>query len=48
VGNPVLVAGIGTGFEATLQYRIHDGHDERTRAFSCEFESGGIPKACEC
>lgn len=33
VGNPALVAGIGTGFEATLQYRIHDGHDERTGSF---------------
>ncbi|MDH4148500.1 MAG: Gmad2 immunoglobulin-like domain-containing protein, partial [Acidimicrobiia bacterium] len=28
VGNPILVAGIGTGFEATLNYRIHEGHDE--------------------
>jgi nucleoid-associated protein YgaU len=34
VGNPVLVAGIGSGFEATLQYRIHDGHDERTGHFN--------------
>jgi nucleoid-associated protein YgaU len=34
VGNPVLVSGIGTGFEATLQYRIHDGHDERTSSFN--------------
>lgn len=34
VGNPVLVAGIGTGFEATLQYRVHDGHDERTGFFN--------------
>ncbi len=34
VGNPVLVGGIGTGFEATLQYRIHDGHDERTGFFN--------------
>jgi hypothetical protein len=33
VGNPVLVAGIGTGFEATLNYRIHDGHDEVTGFF---------------
>jgi nucleoid-associated protein YgaU len=30
VGNPVFVGGIGQGFEATLNYRIHDGHDERT------------------
>jgi LysM repeat protein len=34
VGNPVLVAGIGSGFEATLQFRIHDGHDERTGHFN--------------
>src|SRR5262245_49155044 len=34
VGNPLLVAGIGTGFEAVLQYRIHDGHDERTGFFN--------------
>lgn len=34
VGNPVLVAGIGSGFEATLQYRIHDGHDERVGHFN--------------
>jgi len=30
VGNPVLVSGVGTGFEATLSYRVHDGHDEVT------------------
>lgn len=34
VGNPVLVSGIGNGFEATLQYRVHDGHDERTGHFT--------------
>lgn len=34
VGNPILVAGVGTGFEATLQYRIHDGHDERAGFFN--------------
>ena len=34
VGSPVLVGGIGTGFEAVLQYRIHDGHDERTGFFN--------------
>ncbi len=33
VGNPVLVGGIGMGFEATLQYRISEGHDEVTGAF---------------
>ena len=34
VGNPVLVAGIAQGFEATVQYRVHDGHDERTGFFN--------------
>jgi hypothetical protein len=34
VGNPVLVGGIGQGFEATLNYRVHDGHDERTGFFN--------------
>ncbi len=33
IGNPVLVGGIGQGFEATLSYRIHDGHDERSGSF---------------
>lgn len=33
VGSPVLVAGIGSGFEATLNYRIHEGHDEVTGHF---------------
>ena len=34
VGNPILIGGIGSGFEATLQYRVHDGHDERTGHFT--------------
>ena len=34
VGNPILVGGIGSGFEATLQFRVHDGHDERTGPFT--------------
>ena len=34
VGNPVLIAGIGTGFEATINYRIHEGHDEVTGAIT--------------
>lgn len=34
VGDPVLVAGIGQGFEATLQWRVHDGHDERAGFFT--------------
>jgi len=33
VGNPILVAGVGTGFEATLNYRVHEGHDEVTGFF---------------
>lgn len=37
VGNPVLISGIGTGFEATLQYRVGDGHDE----VSGHFDVGG-------
>lgn len=34
VGDPVLIAGIGSGFEATLNWRVHDGHDERTGFFN--------------
>jgi len=34
VGNPMLVAGVGTGFEATLNYRVHEGHDEVTGSFN--------------
>src|SRR5215207_984467 len=34
VGDPILVGGIGSGFEATLQFRVHDGHDERTGHFT--------------
>jgi hypothetical protein len=30
VGDPVMIAGIGTGFEGTINYRVHDGHDEVT------------------
>lgn len=33
VGNTILVGGIGTGFEATLNYRVHEGHDEVTGFF---------------
>jgi hypothetical protein len=33
VGNPILIGGVGTGFEATLSYRVHDGHDEVTGSF---------------
>jgi LysM repeat protein len=34
VGSPVLVGGVGTGFEATLQFRISEGHDEVTGSFT--------------
>jgi nucleoid-associated protein YgaU len=40
VGNPILIGGIGTGFEATLNYRIHDGHDEVTGFFNVGSGSG--------
>ena len=30
----MLFAGIGQGFEATLNWRVHDGHDERTGFFN--------------
>lgn len=33
VGSPILVGGVGTGFEATLNYRVHEGHDEVTGTF---------------
>lgn len=33
VGNPILVGGVGTGFEATLSYRVSEGHDEVTGHF---------------
>lgn len=33
VGDPVLVGGIGAAFEATLQFRISEGHDEVTGHF---------------
>ncbi len=34
VGNPILIAGVGTGFEATLSYRVSEGHDEVTGFFN--------------
>ncbi len=40
VGNPVLIGGVGTGFEATLNYRIHEGHDEVTGFFTVGGGSG--------
>jgi nucleoid-associated protein YgaU len=30
VGSPLMIAGIGSGFEANINYRVHDGHDEVT------------------
>ena len=45
VGDPVLVGGIGQGFEATLNWRVHDGHDERTGFFNVGGGSGGAPAA---
>jgi len=33
VGSPILIGGVGTGFEATLNYRVHEGHDEVTGFF---------------
>ncbi|WP_031510111.1 LysM peptidoglycan-binding domain-containing protein [Streptomyces megasporus] len=33
VGDPLLVAGVGAGFEADLRYRVGDGHDEVGGAF---------------
>jgi nucleoid-associated protein YgaU len=30
VGSPVLLGGIGSGFEATINFRITEGHDEVT------------------
>lgn len=34
VGDPILIGGVGTGFEATLNYRVHEGHDEVTGFFN--------------
>jgi hypothetical protein len=34
VGDPVLFAGIAQGFEAVVNWRVHDGHDERTGFFN--------------
>jgi hypothetical protein len=30
VGDPILIGGIGSGFEGTINYRIQEGHDEVT------------------
>ncbi len=34
VGDPILISGVGTAFEATLNYRVHEGHDEVTGFFN--------------
>lgn len=34
VGNPILIGGIASGFEATVNYRVTDGHDEVTGFFT--------------
>lgn len=34
VGDPIRIGGVGTGFEATLNYRVHEGHDERKGFFN--------------
>lgn len=34
VGNPILIGGVGQGFEATLNYRVQEGHDEVTGFFT--------------
>jgi nucleoid-associated protein YgaU len=34
VGDPILVSGVGTAFEANLNFRVHEGHDEVTGFFS--------------
>ncbi|MFG3259855.1 Gmad2 immunoglobulin-like domain-containing protein [Streptomyces sp. NPDC048172] len=40
VGDPVLVAGVGNGFEATVNYRVGEGHDEVTGHFMTGGGSG--------
>ncbi|MFD9794599.1 Gmad2 immunoglobulin-like domain-containing protein [Streptomyces sp. NPDC059070] len=34
VGDPIQVGGVATGFEATLEYRVGDGHHEVTGTFT--------------
>ncbi|MEU1075436.1 MULTISPECIES: Gmad2 immunoglobulin-like domain-containing protein [unclassified Streptomyces] len=34
VGNPIHVGGVATGFEATLEYRVSDGHQQVTGTFA--------------
>jgi nucleoid-associated protein YgaU len=41
VGDNLMIAGIGTGFEGTLNWRVHDGHDERTGSVNAGDGVGG-------
>lgn len=40
VGDPILIGGIATGFEATINFRVHEGHDEVTGAITVGGGSG--------
>ncbi len=40
VGGSIMIGGVGTGFEATLSYRIGEGHDEVTGTFHVGGGSG--------
>ncbi|WP_055569249.1 LysM peptidoglycan-binding domain-containing protein [Streptomyces atriruber] len=42
VGTPVLIAGVGTGHEATLHYRVSDGHEEVTGHFNAGGGAGEV------
>jgi hypothetical protein len=35
IGADLAIAGVGTGFEATISYRIGDGHDELSGSLAC-------------
>jgi len=41
IGSPVLIGGIGTGFEVTINFRVHDGHDEVTGFITVGGGTGG-------
>lgn len=41
VGEKLMIAGIGSGFEATISWRVHDGHDERTGSIHAGDGVGG-------
>jgi LysM repeat protein len=42
VGEPILIGGVGNGYEATLNYRVGDGHDEVTGNFPVGGGTGEI------